>query len=44
MDWICRLPLRRAAMIRMLPGTSGLIVMRVAEDILKIEFAEVAED
>jgi hypothetical protein len=31
---------RRAAMIRVLPGTSRLIVMGVAEDILKIEFAE----
>jgi hypothetical protein len=34
------LPLRRAAMIRMLPGTSKSIVMSEAEDILKIEFAE----
>jgi hypothetical protein len=34
------LPLSRAAMIRMLPGISKLIVMSVAEDILKIEFAE----
>jgi len=34
------LPLIRAAMIRMLPGTYKSIVRRVAEDILKIEFAE----
>jgi hypothetical protein len=34
------LPLSRAAMIRMLPRISKLIVMSVAEDTLKIDFAE----